>query len=70
MGSGRDPCGAFRCIWNVLVLKLEGRFTSVSFLLNSMPFICLNYSVPYQKRHELWKQTHLSGEPEQGFAAA
>ena len=52
------------------ILKLDGRFTSVSVLLNSMPFICLNYSVPYQKRHGLWKQTHLNEEPESGFAAA
>ena len=26
MGSGRDPCGAFSCIGNVLVLKLDGSF--------------------------------------------
>lgn len=41
MGS-EDPCGAFRCIWNVLVLKLEGRFTSVSLLNSHASFICLN----------------------------
>ena len=42
----------------------------VSFLLNPMLFVCLNYSVPYQKRHGLWKQVHLDREPEPGFVAA
>lgn len=69
MGSGRDPCGTLSCIWNVLVLKLDGGVHQYLFLLNSMLFICLKYFVPHQKRHGLWRQTHLDGEPESGFAA-